>query len=159
MWEAVEDRLSTPVLQAGFGYWRGLIDAGRDLPRIERFDPSAIPRLLPSIVLIEVREPPLDFRYRVIGQDILNHLFENYTGRWVSQIPHQAEPGPFLDTLTRAVRECTPQVADSPYIGPKRDFMQKGEVVLPLIDEAGTVCRLLIFIEFTLKPGRSRPLL
>lgn len=152
-----EAGLDPERLRAGFAYWCSLLEKGEDVPRFSRFEPSAIPRLLSNIILLEVREAPLDFRYRVIGQDVVDNLFANYTGQWLSDIPHQAEPGPLIDSLGAAVRERRPIHSSAPYIGPKRGYKAKHEIVLPLCDDDGRISRLLIFLEFTLKAGYRRP--
>lgn len=154
-----EERISSPVLAAGLDYWRGLIRPGDDLPVYERFDPLHIPRLLASIILLEVRHEPLDFRYRVIGQDVRNNLFDNYTGQWISQIPHQAAPGLLIDSLRSCVAERRPLLPEIPYVGPKRRFREMSVILLPLADADGRVSRLLVFFDFVLLPGKLRPVL
>lgn len=158
-WPEFGAALDSALLRSGFDYWRRLIRPGEALPRFGDFEPRGIARLLANVILLEVRHNPIDFRYRVIGQDVLNHLFGNYTGQWISAIPRQAEPGALIDNLRRAVEERRPLVPDIPYIGPKRHFKEIKVLFLPFAGEDGAVCRLLVFIDIIMLPGRLKPLI
>lgn len=51
-------------------HWQEL-RAGRELPAKSDFDPTAVPHLLSGIMLLRVHEDPLDFEYRIIGEDVV----------------------------------------------------------------------------------------
>ena len=116
-----------------------------------------IPGLLSHIVLLEVRHDPLDFKYRIIGETVLLHFWRNYTGLWLSEIDHQSENSMLYAVLQQAVVERQAIYGKTPYVGPKQDFRENREVVLPLADTQGTVVRLMVFLEFPLKPIQQPP--
>jgi hypothetical protein len=62
--------LLTPFVIATFDYWTRKVrnrttTARRDL------DPCEIPSLLPWLILTDVSDNPLDFRYRLIGTQVV----------------------------------------------------------------------------------------
>jgi hypothetical protein len=54
-------------------HWLAL-KGDRDFPAKADFDPTAVPRLLPGILLLRVHETPLDFEYRIIGEEVVARL-------------------------------------------------------------------------------------
>ena len=82
----------TRVVQDGYSYWRSKFNEGR-LPSRSDINPIDIPRLMPHAVMVDVkREPEYDFRYRLIGTYVAEHLFTDHTGSWFSEIDHQKAP-------------------------------------------------------------------
>jgi hypothetical protein len=81
----------TRVVQDGYSYWRSKLIDGR-LPRRSDINPIDIPRLMPHAVMLDVkREPEFDFRYRLIGTYVAEHLYTDHTGSWFSEIEHQKQ--------------------------------------------------------------------
>lgn len=58
-----------PLARAGFEYWRGLL-RGRRLPARADLDPTAIPRNLSQISLIEIAGAPPAMRTKLLGHHI-----------------------------------------------------------------------------------------
>lgn len=54
-------------------YWLEL-RGDRRFPSRRDIDPSAIPHLLPNVLLLDVHRDPLDFEYRLIGDEIVTRL-------------------------------------------------------------------------------------
>lgn len=138
------------VLAAGHGYWSGL--AGGDVPRLDDFNPMALGRLTSNCIWLGVAWEPLNFRYRLIGETVLDHLFEDHTGRWFRDIPHQAPPSRIFQNLEWTVRERRAHYGDTPYIGPKKDFVATHELQLPFRDDDGEIARVLVIVDFLPKP-------
>ena len=70
----------TRVVQDGYTYWRSKAKDGQ-LPARSDINPVDIPRLMPHVVILDVRrEPVLDFRYRLIGTYVVEHLCADRTG-------------------------------------------------------------------------------
>ena len=64
----------TRAVQDGYSYSRSKCVDGR-LPRRSGINPIDIPRLMPHAVMLDVkREPEFDFRYRLIGTHVAQHL-------------------------------------------------------------------------------------
>ncbi len=146
-----------PIVDAGVEYWDSLKFEGDDIPQWSSFDPSQIRPLLSHIVLMEVGYEPLDFKYRIIGETVLLHFWRNYTGLWLSEIDHQSENSMLYSVLQQAVVERQAIYGKTPYVGPKQDFRQSREVVLPMADPEGRVVRLLVFLEFPRKSIEPPP--
>jgi hypothetical protein len=62
-----------PGVQEFYRYWLGL-RRGRRYPSRRDIDPGAIPHLLPNVLLLDVHREPLDFEYRLIGDEIATRL-------------------------------------------------------------------------------------
>jgi hypothetical protein len=74
------------ALRPLFLYW--IAARGEKLmPSRSDIDPVLIPRqLLPNIILVDATEPPLRFRYRVMGTAVAEMLGDDWTGRFVDQV-------------------------------------------------------------------------
>lgn len=148
MWTDIRERLASGILRAGFDHWSSLT-ADETVPNRCAFDPSDMPPdLLPHTVMLEVGAEPLNFRYRVIGDEVLRYMGQNYTGQWLSDIIHQAPPSTLFETLAKAVEGPEPIVSDTPFSDPDQLLYSSQEVVLPLRGANGQVSRLLTFVEF-----------
>jgi hypothetical protein len=64
-------------------HWQAL-RGGRELPAKSDFDPTAVPHLLSGIMLLRVHDDPLDFEYRIIGEDVVAR-FGSLKGRRVRE--------------------------------------------------------------------------
>lgn len=138
---------SSELLNEGLVHWRAIC-GGKPTPAFADFDPMAVPRLLPNVILLGVKPDGSDFQYRIIGETVLKHLLGNYTGQWVSDLAHQTPPSQVHDCLTEAFSARAPVWADSPYIGRNDSFVTKEEIILPFLGDDGAVSRLLVLLEF-----------
>lgn len=84
--------LHQPIVLAGLAYWEDNVSEG--LPPIRLIDPVRLRTLLSHIVLIDVIWPegdeagetaPVDFQYRLIGQESAEVHDINLTGKRVSE--------------------------------------------------------------------------
>jgi len=140
---------------SGKAYW-DRIRGERPAPLRDDFDPIDIPHLLTNTVFMEVVDGGKDFLFKVIGAEIREHFFDNWTGRSLSSLPHVDADGPIFRHLRQATRDRTPVSAPAPYVGPKKDIMVNDEIILPLVDASGNVTHLLIFIEFLSRSALDR---
>ena len=148
MWTELRERLGSDILRPGFDHWSSLA-ADKPVPSRCAFDPSEMPPdLLPHTVMLEVDAAPLNFRYRVIGDEVLRLMGQNYTGQWLSDITHQAPPSTLFETLSEAVNGALPILFDTPLSDPDQNLYSSQEVVMPLSGDDGQVSRLLTFVGF-----------
>ena len=78
--------LRDPDLIAFYEYWLSLC-AGRRMPRREDIDPLSIPSgYLADLMLVEVLEGPLRYRYRLIGTHVVEASGEDRTGRYFDDV-------------------------------------------------------------------------
>lgn len=136
------------VVSEGYAYWISKNDSGR-LPRRSDIRPAEIPRLLPDVMLLDVRrEPDWNFRYRLIGTRVVEYCHDDYTGMWLSEIAHQRPPGELWNNFRQAAEQAMPLFPRSPYEGPRTDFRRAEDIILPLAEDGVRVDTLLIFVAF-----------
>lgn len=118
------------------------------LPLRRSFDPADIPKLLPHLVLLDVFDQPRDFRYRVIGSEVRRYLHADYTGKRLTEIPHQKPPSIIFSNLEWVADHGRPLYGNTPYIGPQKGFRFSEEMILPLGSADGRVTHLLVGLRF-----------
>ena len=91
--------LNSEVVRVAVEYWQSK-RAGEAPPLSNSFDPLEVPRLLPHVMLKDVRRDPWDFRYRVVGTIVREHSRDNWTGKWMSEVEGQGE----TSTVFRVMR-------------------------------------------------------
>ncbi len=138
--------IQSDIVKRGYAYWRSLC-AGR-LPSRAMIDPTAIPALLPYVVIHGVQRDPLDFVYRLVGTEARRHKAEDRTGQWMSTVPGQKPPSRIWDNLAAIVATGRPLLNQTPYTGPHRDFMRMESVQLPLAADGVNVYMILVFADF-----------
>lgn len=75
--------VTNPSVHEFHRHWLSL-KGDREFPAKADFDPVAVPRLLPGILLMRVHQEPLDFEYRIIGEEVVARL-GNLKGRRVRE--------------------------------------------------------------------------
>lgn len=139
--------LRSPINRASLAYWdrqRG----PRTMPRRQDIDPAGMVPFLPHVFLLDVRREPLDFRYRLIGTVMDQHMNEPYTGRWMSGIEHQKPPSVIWRSCELTVETRRPCSSETPYVGKHKDFKHTEDIIMPLSDDGGTVNMLLVTAAF-----------
>jgi hypothetical protein len=139
--------LKSPINQAGLDYWQRKRDA-RPMPARADIDPAEILRILPQVFLLDVRLAPLDFRYRLVGTKMDEHMLGSYTGMWMSEIAHQKPPSRIWASCRRVVEERTPLSSDIPYVGKNKEFLTTEDLIMPLSDDGRTVNMLFVTVGF-----------
>lgn len=154
--ELKPEDLVSPVLRKGLAHWRKLA-GGRPMPARRDLDPLDIPQLLPHIMLKDIRRRPLDFRYRLVGSTVRQHSTADYTGRWMSSIPHQGQASIVWRVCAWVAEKGRPLLLRPPYAGPQNHFMWVEAAVLPLAGSDGkTAEKLLVFLDFLRKNMTTR---
>lgn len=144
------------VTSLALEYWNTL-PKHNDLPLRESFDPVHIPLLLPYVILLEVFQEPLDFRFRVIGSHCRAHFFDNHTGRMMSSLSHITTDGELFTALRTVIDERRPMLNNVTYVGPKQNFRKNAEAMLPLCDRDGRITHILVFLQFDTVPTLRVP--
>jgi len=141
-----------PLIRRALDYWtecRG----DRAMPARADLDPTEMIAILPNVVLLDVEADPLDFRYRLIGTVIEDHLAERYTGVALSEIPHQWPPSRIWSNCQKVVEDKVPLRSDIPYVGHKKDFVTVEDILLPLSSDGETVDKIMVVVEY-LRPSK-----
>ncbi|MBK8161114.1 MAG: hypothetical protein IPK59_20930 [Rhodospirillaceae bacterium] len=146
------DDIRSAYVLTGYDYWLGKARALADpslLPARRDFDPLIdVPRLAPRIMLMDVLQDPLDFRYRLVGTALRRHMAQDWTGQKLSEIPFQRIGSTVWDNNELVTRERRPLLARPPYIGPHKDFLFVESIILPLADDGDRVDMLMFVVDF-----------
>jgi hypothetical protein len=137
--------ISEPRILELHAYWQR-IAAGRRMPSRKDFDPVAIPRLLPHLMLVDV-QPGVRYRYRLIGtENVLEHGVDA-TGRYVDEVvPGLEYKEHVLKLYGECVRERRPVYSESEFLSPvgfRTERLLK-VLFLPLSEDGETVNMVLV---------------
>lgn len=136
------------LLQDALAYWESK-KAGRPMPARRDLDPLLeVPHLAPWIVLVDVFQDPLDFKFRLVGSGVVDRSQGNHTGKLFSQMPGFG-PGNYLWTHRAAVVESRlPIRSEPPYVGRVRAVRGVADIHLPLSDDGATVNMIFTVVAF-----------
>lgn len=154
------DDLKSQVVRAGYQYWLACSAASPgNLPARGDLDPlTEVPRLVPHMMLKDVRRDPLDFRYRLLGTALRIHMSQDWTGQWLSQIPFQSAGSTVWANNVWVVENAQPLLARPPYVGPHKDFLHVESIILPLASDHARVDMLMFFVDFIRRDAPVRPI-
>ena len=130
-----------------YDYWRAL-SADAPFPPRAALDAMAVWTLLGNIMLVDVIGPPLDFRYRLIGEDIIRFNGRSLKGRTVLELlrddPNQQ--GVF-DNYAKVAGSAWPSYTAVSYENVQGVIKNSESCVLPL-GEPPVVSTLLVGLVF-----------
>lgn len=142
-----ESELASDIVRAALAYWRSK-RRGDGPPFRADLEPAEIPRLLPHLILEEVRRDPWDFRYRLVGTSVREHSRSDWTGKWASDMPGQDEASAVYRVARWAAETGRPVIYRPPYVGPHKEFKHCEAAVMPWADAEGVVDRVLVAVDF-----------
>ncbi|MFN4277064.1 MAG: PAS domain-containing protein [Ferrovibrio sp.] len=143
------EQLEHPLLRRLHSDWcaaaaaEGCMDG---LPDHTFIDPLKLDYLLGWLLVVGVERPAPDklrFKLRLIGTEIVEHRERDRTGRWVDEVEDQvlATQGPKICRLVVEARR--PVRAEAVHRIDDKNYPVE-HLLLPLIDDGGTIDRLLI---------------
>ena len=136
----------TRIVQDGYAYWVSKCIEER-IPARQDINPVDIPRLMPHVVILDVRrEPDFDFRYRLLGTYVTEHLYSDHSGKWFSEITHQQPPSQIWQNCCEVATSGTPLMSNTPYVGPHKSFRDVEDIILPLSSDGEHIDSLLVFV-------------
>jgi len=138
-------------------YWRAKC-AGDRLPSRQDIDPVDIPKLLPTVYLIDIEREttPPRFRFRLLGNVITEMFQRNSTGKWLDEI-YDAEFYHHISTdYLNIIRTKQPSsaVLNMPVVG--REYIKYERLVCPLASDGETVDSLIGVIAFSNRRAPAR---
>lgn len=139
------DRVDAPLLNELVAYWEAK-RAGRMAPRRSDVDPVELKAHLPHLLLLDVLQAGVDFRYRLIGTDIVQGMGHDSTGRRVSEVfaDHPALLKSVLERFRRVVAERVPSFTRGRTLWvPDREHRRYVSVGMPLSDDGVHVNMIL----------------
>ncbi|MEQ9331687.1 PAS domain-containing protein [Thalassobaculum sp.] len=141
-WNPAESALEPPALRFLARYWEACPKIG-GLPRSSLIDPLDLAPALGYVMLMEPVERSADFRYRVYGSTIVEYSGVEMTGKCVWDIPVPQVAAYFVATYKAVTDRRRPLFAHH-RTHHHIQVAQWDRLVLPFVDEHGTVDRLLV---------------
>ncbi|MFD2264299.1 PAS domain-containing protein [Lacibacterium aquatile] len=141
-----------PATAEVYRYWAAK-RAGKLMPRRADIDPMALKTYLPSLMLVDVVDPPDEFRYRLVGTLLCRArgydptgkpVFETFFGKGIGR--ERSE----IQTLYRLVRDtCQPVFAWDSVTVPDPRLRDLGALLMPLSRDADNkVAMVMGYIHF-----------
>lgn len=142
-WRPSESDLTQGALQFLLGHWNRLRGEA-PAPNQNLIDPLELREALGHIMILDALEDGADFRYRLYGSKIAARTGFDMTGKRVSELTSSPVMAVFFGAAYRAVRiRCEPlMTVHSP--PPEVSVMKWTRLILPLLNDAGRVERLLV---------------
>lgn len=135
-------------VQELYRYWcarRG----DRRFPSRSDIEPTDIPHLLSGIILLDVHRDPLDFEYRLIGDDVVTRL-GNLKGKRVREAALINVSSSAYRNYCQVVETGIPQflegTAISAYRQGRKSLMSR--VHCPLSDDGETINKIICYLTF-----------
>jgi hypothetical protein len=142
VWDPAVGQASAEALCFLTSYWRGIAAEGQ-LPHLRQIDPTELRPALGYVMLLDAVDEGRDFRYRLYGSIIASISGFDMTGKLLSEHPSSPYTIEFSIATNRAVlRRRRPIYTVRSPVGAEQT-MSWQRVVLPLVDDSGTVVRLL----------------
>jgi hypothetical protein len=144
-----ETILLSSIVQSVLDYWKSkTID--RMMPARRDIDPCEIPQLLPWLILTDVFYDPSDFRYRLIGTQVVAQARRDYTGKRFSEMDHTGPASTVWIDRMKVVQMRQPVFSAPPYSGPKAGVATVSGIHLPLSSDGWTVDMILTAVDFAM---------
>ena len=106
--------------------------AGRPMPNRSDIDPVDIPGLLPFLVLVELREPPRRFYYRLTGTWVDELYGSCLTGLYLEDLVETPGKAYWLEQYRRTAALNAPTTGATGLDGLQQDYNHCEWVMLPL---------------------------
>lgn len=137
-----------PRIGQFYAYWTALRGA-RPFPAKTEVDVAAIPKLAGCLILLKVFQDPLDFEYRIIGEDIAVRL-SNLKGQRVRDGALMNVGASAYLNYCAVVESGRPQFMDGWTVLPNRSHqpVRLSRVHCPLSDDGKTVDHIISCIAF-----------
>ena len=103
-----------PKLALLYDYWDS-IRCGKAMPTRRDLDPIDISGLLPHIVLVDVEDDPLRFRYRLYGTAVAAARGRDLTGHYLDEPDVSRITGLTYPSNVKIVESRRPQLVNAPY--------------------------------------------
>jgi len=124
----------------------------RSMPSRADFDPVEMPKLLPSIILVDVEQPGDVLKIRLAGTKVVEMYGDDYTGRYMEGIDFGNVREKILAEYGHAAAAMRPVFSDHEFrkINDYRHSIER--VILPLSNDDKTVNMLMAVLDFERMP-------
>ena len=116
------------------------------LPDRRDLDPVQIPKLLPSIILIDTHRDHYRFRFRLIGERMVAYYGQNLAGFWMDEaFPHLNETATRGDIIGVVENHVINYCNGPPLMTYQKTFIEMERIFLPCRNGGDLVELLLTF--------------
>lgn len=144
------EELRSPVTRKALRYWRSRCDGDR-LPRRQDIDPAELKSILPNMCMLAVLDDGKDYLFRLLGTRMREFLSDDYTGRKLSEVEALQPSEKLVENFSTCLTTRQPILANTPYVGPKKEIAELEDIIMPLSDCGTVVDRLMIVVDFRFK--------
>lgn len=141
------ESVKSPLLRNAFALWdskRG----NRLMASRADFDPLEMPKLLSSIILVDVENNGAKLKIRLVGTKVVDMYGSDFTGRNMEDIDFGDVRSKILAEYRLAVHEKRPVYSDHEF-RKLNDYHRTIErAIFPLSDDDHTVNKLIAFLDF-----------
>ncbi|WP_417449875.1 PAS domain-containing protein [Kordiimonas sp.] len=134
--------------QRMLSHWTKLSMRRGDLPSRADMKLKDIGRYASKIIIIDVKDDPIDYEYRLIGQDVADELNRDYTGSRFSDVPGKGPGSSFWEHVTRTREEAKPNYWTELCSIVKAGEKETGILYLPLASDHKTPDKIMLVMHF-----------
>ncbi len=138
---ALLEKIETPKLKHLYAYWderRG----GREFPARRDIDPIDFRFVLGNVMLLDVIERPLRFRFRLHGSELARHAGYDMTSKMIDELPNAANRRLLIDRCVALVETRQPIAIINERLLGKRIFGYEA-LWLPLSEDGVAITMLM----------------
>ncbi|MBO6562919.1 MAG: PAS domain-containing protein [Nisaea sp.] len=147
---ASEKRLEdvrSPLVREAYMLWDDKRGA-RPMPARADFDPVEMPRLLASMILVDVEQPETRLKVRLAGTKIVDMFGSDYTGMYMDEIDFGDVREKVLGEYLLCATEKRPLFSDHSFRKINDYYHSIERVLLPLSNDGKTVNMLMAVLDF-----------
>lgn len=143
--------LKSAVNRSALDYYLERIVDGR-LPSRSDIDPISMRAFLSHVILVDVlRDPALDFRFRLVGTYYQDFWSNDPTGKTFRECLGTGPGSTIWSALEETTEAKTPRTTTIKYVGPLKDIYDVEDCVMPLSTDGDTVDMFLVTCEYMAK--------
>ena len=143
-----------PEIREIVDHWHAIRPNG-GLPGRQHFDPLDVPRLLPSIRMLDVDGAPPRFKARLMGTKMRDSVGYEQTGKWLDEVYPDFETSSAFLGLNAVIHTGTLNWRRGhPMLFYGKEFMTIERVYLPLARDGVAVDMILTYLLFGDSDGK-----
>lgn len=152
----IRHKLSDPLMVELYDYWAARCGPSR-LPGRRDIDPVDLSRQLPNMMLIDVLRPPLRFRYRLVGTQVVAASAEDRTGAFFDAFEFFRKNPIVMEQYREVCDTGKPNLSLEPFRNYVNGSTYEVErLILPLASDGKTVDMLIVHFSFRSGPWARR---
>lgn len=148
----IRSKLGDPLMIELYDYWAARRRDGR-LPGRRDIDPVDLAKQLPNLMLIDILGPPLRFRYRLVGTQVVAASAEDRTGAFFDAVEFFRKNPVVMEQYQEVAETREPALSLEPFRNYVDDTTYEVErLILPLASDGNAVDMVLVYFSFKTGP-------